>query len=205
MPSSGERWGHYFLPEVGDQVLLAFDQGNIEKPYVIGCIPKDSNRFLTGSVDAENQYKKIMTKNGNAIIFEDNREGTGENDKIQITTPDMAHSITLDNQRKQIAIKDKDGKNQIVLKTEEGYMQVNAEKRLVINVGDTITVTMNGGNGTVTIECDKFNVKGGNGIIMESNASAKLSGSNVTVEATSALRANSNGTTTIQGTPIKIG
>ena len=29
MPSSGKKWGHYFLPEVGDQVLLAFEQGNI--------------------------------------------------------------------------------------------------------------------------------------------------------------------------------
>ena len=34
MPSSGSKWGHYFLPEVGDQVLLVFEQGNIEKPYV---------------------------------------------------------------------------------------------------------------------------------------------------------------------------
>ena len=38
-PSSGTTWGHYFLPEVGDQVLLAFEGGNIEKPYIIGCIP----------------------------------------------------------------------------------------------------------------------------------------------------------------------
>ena len=45
MPSSGKSWGHYFLPEVGDQVLLVFEQGNIEKPYVIGCIPKDNNKY----------------------------------------------------------------------------------------------------------------------------------------------------------------
>ena len=45
MPSGGSGWGHYFLPEAGDQVLLAFEQGNIEKPYVIGCIPKDSDQI----------------------------------------------------------------------------------------------------------------------------------------------------------------
>ena len=205
MPSSGEKWGHYFLPEVGDQVLLVFEQGNIEKPFVIGCIPKDNNRFLTSSVDESNQYKKIITKNGNAIIFEDNKEGDGEKDKIEITTPKQEHSITLDNEKKQISIKDKEGKNQIVLKTEAGQLQINAEKKMVINVGDSITVTMNGSNGTVSIECNKFNVKGGNGIIMESNASAKLSGANVTMEATSLLKANSNGTAIIQGMPIKIG
>ena len=26
MPSSGSKWGHYFLPEVGDHVLVCFDQ-----------------------------------------------------------------------------------------------------------------------------------------------------------------------------------
>lgn len=205
MPSSGEKWGHYFLPEVGDQVLLAFEQGNIEKPYVIGCIPKDNNKFLRDAVDLDNQYKKIMTKNGNAIVFEDNKVGTGENDKIEITTPERQHSIKLDNEKKEISIKDKEGNNQIILKTETGVMEITAEKKLVIKVGDNINVTMNGTNGTVSIECDKFNVKGGNGIIMESNASTKVSGANLTLEATSALKASSSGTTVIQGTPIKIG
>ena len=79
----------------------------------------------------------------------------------------------LDNERKQIAIKDKDGKNQILLKTEAGHMQISAEKKLVINVGENITVTMNGNNGAVSIECNKFNVKAGSGIIMESNALCK--------------------------------
>ena len=31
MPSSGRSWGHYFLPEVGDQVLLAFEHGSCER------------------------------------------------------------------------------------------------------------------------------------------------------------------------------
>ena len=205
MPSSGKSWGHYFLPEVGDQVLLVFEQGNIEKPYVIGCIPKDNNKFLTQTVDENNQYKKIITKNGNAIIFEDNKEGSGEKDKIEIVTAKEGHSIMLDNEKNQISIKDKDGKNQILIKTETGHMQIDAEKKLVINVGDDIKVTMNGNNGAVSIECNKFNVKGGNGVSLESNASAKLSGANVTLEATSILKANSSGTTMIQGTPIKIG
>ena len=205
MPSSGKSWGHYFLPEVGDQVLLVFDQGNIEKPYVIGCVPKDNNNFLVKSVDENNQYKKIITKNGNSIIFEDNKEGNGEKDKIEIVTAKQGHSIMLDNEKNQISIKDKDGNNQILLKTEAGHMQIKAQKKLVINVGDNITVTMNGNNGSVQIDCTKFNVKADNGIIMESNSTAKLSGANVILDATSALKANSSGTAIISGTPIKLG
>ena len=62
MPSHGKKWGSYFQPEIGDQVLLAFEQGNIEKPYVIGCVAKDTNIFLKSAADSNNQYKKIMIK-----------------------------------------------------------------------------------------------------------------------------------------------
>ena len=69
MPSGGSKWGHYFLPEVGDQVLLAFEGGNIEKPYVIGCVQKYSNAFLKKAVDKNNQFKKIVTRHGSHITF----------------------------------------------------------------------------------------------------------------------------------------
>ena len=46
MPSSGEKWGSYFLPEVGDQVLVTFEQGNIEKPYIIGRIIKADQKII---------------------------------------------------------------------------------------------------------------------------------------------------------------
>ena len=83
MPSSGKDWGHYFLPEVGDQVLLVFEQGNIERPYIIGCIPKTADGFLKKQVDEKNQFKAITTKHGSTITFEDNAEDKkGKKDKI---------------------------------------------------------------------------------------------------------------------------
>ena len=57
MPYMGAGWGTYFLPEKGDQVLLVFEDGSIEKPYVIGCIPKDKDKFLTESANEQNQIK----------------------------------------------------------------------------------------------------------------------------------------------------
>ena len=110
MPSSGKKWGHYFLPEVGDQVLLAFEHGNIEKPYVIGCVPKDNNPFLTKAVHEKNQYKKIITKNGNTIQFDDGEDENGANDKISIYTAGQAHRLIFDNEKKQILLGDKNGR-----------------------------------------------------------------------------------------------
>lgn len=205
MLSHGTNWGHYFQPEVGDQVLLAFEQGNIEKPYVIGCVAKDSNSFLRNAFHKDNQYKKITTKNGNTITFEDNAGGTGEKDKITIQTAKESHTILMDNENKKIVVKDDKNKNFIEMKTESGQMTIKAEKKLTIEVGENIVLTMNGSNGGVTLECTKLTVKANGNIKMEATGSFDEKGANISIEANSMLKASSSGMTTIGGSPIKIG
>lgn len=207
MPSSGKNWGHYFQPEEGDQVLLAFEHGNIEKPYVIGCVPKDSNPFLTKAVHEKNQYKKIITKNGNTIQFDDGEDEEGKQDRISIYTAKEAHRIILDNEKKEITVGDKDGKNQMVIKTEDdnGNISIKTEKKLTISVGDSITVTMNADSGTVNIKCSKFTVDASDSSEIKTNGKMGISGGNVSVEASSMLKAESSGLTSISGSPTKIG
>ena len=67
MPSSGGSWGHYFIPEVGDLVLVAFEEGNIERAYVIGCIPKTNDKILTSSKNAK--FPMDSNPSGNEIVF----------------------------------------------------------------------------------------------------------------------------------------
>ena len=205
MPSHGTNWGMYFQPEIGDQVLLAFEQGNIEKPYVIGCVPKDSNRFLKRAFDKDNQYKKIVTKNGNSVIFEDNAQGEGTKDKITVHTAEESHSILLDNENNKIVIKDKENKNFIEMKTQSGNIKIQAETKLEIQVGENITLTMNGNTGNVTLECNKLTVKTSGNTNVEATGSLKASGATISLEASSMLKASSSGAAVIGGSPIKIG
>lgn len=206
MPSSGSKWGHYFLPEAGDHVLVAFEQGNIEKPYVIGCIPKVTDQFLKKSVDEKNQYKKIMTRHGNTILFEDNKEGDGEKDKIRIETPKSAHFIELDNEKEKMLISDKDGKNRIEIRTgDTGSVEIFAEKKLTIKVGDNITLTMNGSNGTTQLETSKLDVKVNGSMKYTSTGGATLEGASVNVKATSSMNLESSASVKVSGTPINIG
>ena len=185
MPSGGSGWGHYFLPEAGDQVLLAFEQGNIEKPYVIGCIPKDSDQILKKSVDEDNQYKKIVTRNGNTLYFEDNKEGDGEKDKILLS--------------------DQYGSNVIRMKTEDGQMEITAQKKLTIKVGDNIELILNGSNGAVSLKASKINIEASGNMDVKSNSAMKLQAGNLSVEANASLKLSSNGPASLAGTPIKLG
>jgi uncharacterized protein involved in type VI secretion and phage assembly len=223
MPSSGSSWGHYFIPEVGDLVLVAFEQGNIERAYVIGCIPKTNDKILTKSKHEKNLYKKIVTKNGNAIIFEDVTEdeggegggagggggggNPGEKDKMTLTTALDMHHVILDNEKKMMEISDKDKKNFLRLSTDEekGHVEITAAKKITVKVGDNITLTMNGESGAVTLKAKKFTVQADDAISLESQSRSEVKGANVKVDASGSLKLSSGGPAELAGTPVKLG
>ncbi|MCR5597471.1 MAG: phage baseplate assembly protein V [Lachnospiraceae bacterium] len=210
-PSSGSKWGHYFLPEVGDQVLLAFEQGNIERPYIIGCVPKyDKDQFIKGVVDENNKTKAITTKHGSTITFTDDNEAEdGTKDKIRIETAANAHIVELDNDKGMITIADKDKKNSIVIKTadDNGNIAIQTEKKLTIKVGNSIELTMNDSSGTVNLKCTKFVVdSSGTGAKVELKTSGEFSASGRTFKgAGSASTTVGDGasSTTVTGSMIK--
>lgn len=66
---AGMLAGSYFVPMPGDEVLVAFEQGDIDKPYVIGALwnlkalPPVPSQLTT--------IKTIRTQTGNQIVFAD--------------------------------------------------------------------------------------------------------------------------------------
>lgn len=205
MLSGGKEWGHYFLPEIGDQVLIVFEHGNIEKPYIIGCVSKDNDRFLTRAVTEKNQVKKITTKNGSTIQFDDMDNEDGTQDKISMYTAGKQHQLIMDNEQKKIILSDKEGKNELVIQTENGNVQISAEHKLSIKVGDNLELTMNSDSGTISVKCDKFKLEASDGVSIKSNGKLGLEGGNVKLEASSVMKLESSGMASIQGSPIKIG
>lgn len=206
MPSGGARWGHYFLPEVGDQVLLGFEQGNIERPYVIGCVQKDADQFLTKTKDEDNRYKKIVSRNGNAIVFEDAREGDGDQDKLSLMTANKGRRIVMDNENNTIVISDKENKNQIEQNSDRGTLQIKAEKKLNIVIGNQdVSIKMDADQGTLEIKCRKLKISCDDKISMQSLGQMQLEGGNVTLSGSTTLRLSGEGITKIEGKPVNIG
>lgn len=203
-PYTGREWGQYFLPEENDQVLLLFEDGNIEKPYIVGCIPKDNDKFLKKSVDEKNKIKQIMTRHGSRITFEDDEE-EGDKDKITVSTAKDSHQMVMDNGKKQILMQDKEGNCKIEMGTEKGEISIHAAKKLTVTVGDSITVTMNGDSGTVKIDAKKVEVQASDKLSLSCDGNAKLSGQQTIVEGSSSVKNQSSGMMTIEGKPIKLG
>jgi len=70
--ASSDR-GIYFVPEIGDEVYIDFEQGNPDRPYMTGAYHhgKTKPEFF----DADNNFKSIKTRSGHTLLFSDEAGG----------------------------------------------------------------------------------------------------------------------------------
>lgn len=69
VPSAAALSGHYFVPDVGDEVLVAFEQGDTNVPYVIGSLWNGLAPPPIASPD--DGVRAIRMPAGNQIVFEE--------------------------------------------------------------------------------------------------------------------------------------
>ncbi len=131
---AGNGFGGVFLPEVGDEVLVAFIDGDIERPVVVGSLWNQQDVPPYGNSDGKNDIRSIKSRGGHEILFDDNGDTGG---KLSIKTSG-GHSIELDDTSggEKIVIKDKNGssieidsaQNKIALKSS---MQISIESNMI--------------------------------------------------------------------------
>ncbi|HEX8576538.1 MAG TPA: phage baseplate assembly protein V [Flavobacterium sp.] len=68
-PHSDVGKGFYFIPEIGEEVLVGFEGGNAEKPYIIGT--QYNGKQSSGYATADNSFKVIKTQTGHYLEFEE--------------------------------------------------------------------------------------------------------------------------------------
>jgi uncharacterized protein involved in type VI secretion and phage assembly len=99
-PMAGNGRGVYFLPEVDDEVLVAFEHGSVEHPYVIGSLWNGKDEPPESNSDGENNNRSIKSRSGHVLRLSDKSgsesieiiDKTGSN-KIVITSSDNKISI----------------------------------------------------------------------------------------------------------------
>jgi uncharacterized protein involved in type VI secretion and phage assembly len=84
---AGKNRGAFFMPEIEDEVLVAFEQGDINHPYIVG--------FLWNGVDtppeSDPKNRVMLTPGGHTLRFQD-----GDGSKKVILQSSSGHKITLD-------------------------------------------------------------------------------------------------------------
>lgn len=96
-PYAGAGKGQHFVPEIGEEVLVNYESGNAEKPFVMGAMYNGAE--TSGYHTAGNDLKVIKTRSGHTIIMNDSE------DKMSITILDISgNTIYLDTVKKSITI-----------------------------------------------------------------------------------------------------
>ncbi len=151
---SGRDKGTFFLPETGDEVLVAFEHGDINHPYVIGSLWNNAAQPPEANQDGRNNIRKIKSRSGHEIIFNDNDSSLQE--KIEIHTR-AGHKILLDDSsgQEKIEIIDKTGSNKVTidsvqnsiniecsmqLKIKANIIEISADSMMTIKAGATLTI-----------------------------------------------------------------
>ena len=178
----GKNWGNFFLPEVGDEVLVVFNNGDITKPYVLGSLWNKKMECPVKIADGKNDIRKIKTRSGHEIIFND-KEG---DENIEITTPKQLKMI-FDDKKEVISIKDKSGKNIVEIDSKNGNIKVKGEKKVTIESGNSIVEVNNTANSvkiesssTLNLKSQQINIEAGSGMTIKSNGMMNISASGPT-------------------------
>jgi phage baseplate assembly protein gpV len=78
---AGNQRGAYFMPEIGDEVVVGFEMGDINRPVILGALWSDVDAPPPGvDASASNNIRTITSRAGHHITFDDT-QGAG---KLQI-------------------------------------------------------------------------------------------------------------------------
>jgi phage baseplate assembly protein gpV len=72
MPSAGSKRGMYWMPEVGDEVVVAFEGGDSNMPIVLGALyNSESPTPDQAQPSDENNIRTFVSRSGHEITFDD--------------------------------------------------------------------------------------------------------------------------------------
>jgi uncharacterized protein involved in type VI secretion and phage assembly len=102
---AGDDRGAVFLPEVGDEVLVAFEHGDPRFPYVLGALYNGKDAPPEKNASGHNDVRIIKSRSGHVIRLTDAAGG----EKIEIVDKTGRNKITIDSGNKKITISAPDG------------------------------------------------------------------------------------------------
>ena len=181
---AGKEMGSFFLPEVGDEVLVAFSEGDVRKPFVIGMLWNSEEPPPEKNEDGKNNIRKFKSRNGNEIIFGDE---SGK-EKITIHTAKGQIINMQDESNGKIEIKDQSGNNLI---------NIDGAKN-EITIQSNMKMTLKSRSCSIVIDSTQ------NSITIESALQLKIKAQMIDIEAGASMNIKSDGILNIKGTMVKI-
>jgi uncharacterized protein involved in type VI secretion and phage assembly len=121
-PMSGSGFGAWFLPEVGDEVLVGAEHGDPALLYVLGMLWNGKAKPPATNDDGKNNLRLIKSRSGHQLLFDDT-DGTHV---LELKLAD-GKRVTLD--KDGVAIDDSKG-NSILIKSSASEIAITSKAKL---------------------------------------------------------------------------
>lgn len=153
-PHAHKERGMYFIPEIGDRVLVDFENSDPDCPIVLGSLyhgEAKPSKWYNGN----NDLKAIMTKSGNEVLFNDE---SGK-ETIQIFNKDQENMITMT----------LEGSKKIRIES-TGYIEIQADKDITMKANN---IKMSANN-LIEMKCNDFEGAMGNNMTVDVGSNYEL-------------------------------
>ena len=135
--SAGDNRGSWFIPEVGDEVLVCFGGGDPDWPYVVGSLWNGVDA-APEAISANDDIRSLTSRTGIKITMDDTAGAV----KLTLSTPG-GQKITLDDGASKVRVEDSGGNS---LEMAPSGVTLTAASSLKISAR------------TITIDCGSANV-----------------------------------------------
>lgn len=198
-PGAGPERGLFWLPEINDEVLVAFEHGDIRHGYVLGGLynSKDKPPLPTSAAvagDGSVAQRAIKTRRGHTLLLDDSTDKPG----IELVTQSGKLKLTLDD--KDFDFKLESGRHVIV--DNKGDLTVTTAGNIEIEAAGNLKLTGN----QVTIEAkSNLEVKAAANAKVAANASLELTGAaQAKLSGSGGTEVSSPAITQVKGSLVKI-
>ncbi|MGC4949189.1 VgrG-related protein [Streptomyces sp. DT224] len=158
----GQGGGGVFSPEVNDEVLVGFEQGLIDSPYVLGGLyngvdkPSPHDVPLVDPTSGKVNRRSLVSRSGNRIELLDTPRGPSG---VRLATGDEQLEIVLDERRGEIALK--------------VYARGTSRVLSSLSLGRT-GITLDAGVGDIHLKGKQVTVSGKTGVTVDGGLLAVL-------------------------------
>jgi uncharacterized protein involved in type VI secretion and phage assembly len=152
-PMAGKSRGLVLIPEVGDEVLVAFEREDLRYPFVLGSLWSGQQKPPLANDDGKNDKRILRTRRKHYLLFDDGATGV-----VELAHQNGAVVKLTDD---EILLKDAQG-NQVRIASQGGEMTLQAAGPLSIKAA-TISIEASGtlelkSGGTLSVRGSVVNI-----------------------------------------------
>lgn len=192
MPSASEGSGIYSLPDIGDHVVVAFLDGEIDSPVVIGSLYNGTALPPAETMTPLNNIKEIKTKLGNEIKADDLKGikiSSVTNQKLELSDTGLSAKLSDPTEQTSVEIKN-------------GILTLKGLAGIKIKSG-SCEISLDGASQSVTIKGLSVSVEAAQGLTFK-GMQMNLNGQIISVSANAQLELSSTGATNVKGSILKL-